>query len=404
MISDMNATSINGQRVPLGNADSQGIEVTQLGGRRICFVSQNAYPLLGQSKVPLIGGAEVQQSIIAKCLQENDFDVSFVTAIQDGIRKDEVLNEIEVYKTFCEDDGIPLLRFFTPRLSRLWQALKRADADVYYQRCADKVTGICAKFCRRYDRKFVFSGAHENDFEPNVDLRIHERMMYQWGLRRADAILTQSQKQQSLLKQTYGIDGHVLSNVYPTRSLTRDEGYVLWVGNMRHFKRPLMCLEIARRFPEIKFVMIGGIGSGDPKLYEQVKAQQPSNLGFLGFQPLQQCERYFDAASLLLSTSTTEGFPNTFLQAWSRGIPTLSTFDPDDQIKKHNLGLAFSNPNEIVDKIGNLMNLAMDERMRIQRFFEDRFTPQRYVDQLSDVLHRVYHSGDSNVVSEGDHD
>jgi glycosyltransferase involved in cell wall biosynthesis len=48
---------------------------------------------------------------------------------------------------------------------------------------------------------------------------------------------------------------------------------------------------------------------------------------FLGFQPLEQVERLFDSARVVLNTSTHEGMPNTFLQAWARGVPTLAFVD-----------------------------------------------------------------------------
>ena len=354
--------------------------------RRICFVSNNVYTALTNTSAPYIGGAEVQQAIIGRCLQQKDHQVSFVTTVFCGQRDDEVIDGMEVYKTYASEDGVPVVRFFWPRLSRLWQSLKKADADVYYQRCADKATGICALFCRRYGRKFVFSGAHDTDFERQINLKLRERILYRWGLRNADIILVQSEQQKRLLRENYGLDGYVMANVYPTRELTKAEGYVLWVGNMKEFKRPLLCLEVARRFPQVKFIMIGGPGSGSTKLYDQVRAQKLPNVEFLGFQPLEITEKYFDRASLLLNTSSVEGFPNTYLQAWSRGIPTVGTFDPNGTIAKNNLGRVVTDVSEIGDWFNELRNASRDDRQRIQRCFEHNFTPDRYVDGLLSIL------------------
>ncbi len=47
---------------------------------------------------------------------------------------------------------------------------------------------------------------------------------------------------------------------------------------------------------------------------------------------------FYRKASVLCCTSDFEGFPNTFLEAWSWGLPVVSTFDPDGLIIDRGLG------------------------------------------------------------------
>jgi hypothetical protein len=43
-------------------------------------------------------------------------------------------------------------------------------------------------------------------------------------------------------------------------------------------------------------------------------------------------------AALFTHTSPAEGFPNSFLEAWSYGLPTITCFDPDGIITRERLG------------------------------------------------------------------
>ena len=111
----------------------------------------------------------MQQTLLAKAFVDLDYDVSMVV-IDIGQIDAEVIDGIRVYKTYRPEAGIPVFRFIHPRFTSLWQALKRADADIYYQSCASVVTGFVAWFCRKYDRKLVFRVAHDTDLMPGQQL------------------------------------------------------------------------------------------------------------------------------------------------------------------------------------------------------------------------------------------
>jgi glycosyltransferase involved in cell wall biosynthesis len=60
-------------------------------------------------------------------------------------------------------------------------------------------------------------------------------------------------------------------------------------------------------------------------------------------------------AFLLCCTSIYEGFPNTFIEAWSTGLPIVTTFDPDDIILSKQLGIYAKNTSELVKGINTLL-------------------------------------------------
>lgn len=330
----------------------------------VCFVAPLAWPVLADvAELKIVGGAEVQQSILARALAEAGFPVSMVCndfGQADGVR----VRGVTVYKTHRIEQGIPVVRFLHPRLSTTWAALRRANADIYYTRSSSMLAGVVAAFCRRHGRRSVYAAASDVDFVPEKQaLRFRrDRWMFEYGVRHADAIIVQNAFQQETCYENYGRRATVIPSAYaPPVNATADEnGSVLWVGTIRDYKQPELLLEMARRLPQLRFVMVGGAGGlrqQDIRYFEGVKreAQSLRNVEFAGFVPYAGVEAYFNRARVFVNTSRFEGFPNTFLQAWARGVPTVSFVDTGSRQGLEPIYAVVRDVSAAVQEIGRLM-------------------------------------------------
>jgi glycosyltransferase involved in cell wall biosynthesis len=330
---------------------------------RICFVGLENLPVLAPEFERYgIGGEQVQQSLLAKAFVRRGFPVSMVVGDY-GQPDGSTWSGVQVYKAYRAGEGIPVVRFVHPRWTKLCAALRRANADVYYVSCAGVEVGRVALWAARNARRMIFRVASDVDCDPGRVLRnIHaargisywrDRKLYEYGLRRAAAVLAQTLVQQTLLRKNYGVDSAVASMLVdsPERDLPLSERDIslLWISNIQQLKRPELFLELAQRLPGCQAAMVGGSLPKTDDLFRHVGATAArfDNLAFHGRLPYRATNQLFDRARLFVNTSEIEGFPNTFLQAWVRGIPVVSFFDPDSIIRREGLGYAVASLDEM---------------------------------------------------------
>ena len=364
--------------------------------RSICFVGVDNYPVLAKAGgSDYVGGESVQQTLLARGFRDRGYRVSMV--VRDHGQPDgEVIDDITVFKGFVDRGGLPVVRFIHPRMTGLIGALKKADADIYFQSCAGAATGAVAWFCRRHDRRFVFRLAHDSDCIPGEQLiRFwRDRKIYEYGIRHADLISAQGVVQQKLLDQHYRLPSTPVNMAVelPEEAPARRDIDLLWVNNMRDFKRPDLGLEVAASIDSAAVTMIGGPVAGFESLYESISAQAAGidNLHFAGAVPYRDVNSYFARAKVFINTSDQEGFPNSYLQAWARGVPVVAFFDPDGLIAKHSLGIVPKDRAEmsavLVDLLADGQRLAeMGERCRgyaLEHFAPDAVAG-RYIELLA---------------------
>lgn len=309
---------------------------------RICFVCRCILPLFGIGDGPF-GGAEVQIHSLARYLVRNGFDVDVVVGSEigpeertaDGIRLIPGLQDTSA--------GARAAGVFAKR--RLLGALKRSRADVYVATCASPDIGIIGLYARLAGKPFVYRTSAEIDCDGSYERQNGWRgRLFGSGLRSADAVVAQHDRQRALLASR-GIEAHVIHNSFDfTR--TRDERDraidVLWVGRCDSLKDPESFVLLARALPHRSFVMICPPKGGSERLFEAVRngAAELSNLTFIERVGFAESQGYFERSKLLVGTSHSEGFPNTYLQACGAGTPIVSyRVDPGQFIERNGVGV-----------------------------------------------------------------
>ncbi len=358
---------------------------------KICFLGLENLPVLApEFNQHGIGGEEVQHTLLAKSLARRGHEVSMV--VYDYGQNDRARwDHVTTYKAYRASAGIPVVRFVHPRWTGIWQALRRADADIYYVSCAGMHLGLVAMFCRVYRRKWVFRVAHDSDCEPDQLLVQYwrDKKLYEYGLRRSPAILVQTRRQQEAILANYGLASRQVGMLvdFPQRRYSYEEREfdVLWVNNLRQFKRPDLFLALARRLPHLRFHMVGGPQPGFETMFEAIRCEAETipNFEFHGRVAYHAMDHRYGKARVFVNTSDSEGFPNAFLQAWARGTPVVSFFDPDHLLERERLG-------QVVDSL-DAMAQAVDTLHR------DRLQWIAASDRCADYMARVF--GEDRIIA-----
>lgn len=355
----------------------------------ICLIAPQVFPVLtGDRNLQIIGGAEVQQNFIARGLRAAGYPVTILTG-EFGQPDDLEFEGLRILKIRQRGRNIPVLRYFHPRLTGIWSAIRRADADIYYQRCASGETFVPALYAKMHGKRFVYAAAHDLDFDRPRTREIfqgraawRELQLYRAGLRMADAVVAQHSGQVETFRHWYCREAEWIPSGYvpPEGARCTPGGIVLWVSTMRRWKRPEVFLKLARSLPDLRFRMIGGasVAKGDSSaqgFFSEIKsiARTLPNVEFLGFLPYRETERHFDEASLFVNTSDYEGFPNTFLQAWARGIPTISFVNCGARDARGSIGVVASDLNEMQAAVARLAAdraAWSEESARCRRYFQ----------------------------------
>jgi glycosyltransferase involved in cell wall biosynthesis len=330
---------------------------------RLCIVSP----------FELGGGAEYQISLLINSLvASNRYEVHYLAHFLDG--RERARN----YQIARIGAGgpIPPMGYLMEARS-LYVALREINPRVIYQRVACAYTGICAWYSRRRSAPLVWHVAHDTDVSSSsldpgrnfLRLRL-EKWALEYGIRNATRIVAQTRHQAHLLQDNYGRKADaVIGNFHPAGEGSLDKGgplTVLWIANLKPWKRPDVFVRLAQRLAtcrQVRFVMIGApaAGTGNQSWQRSLmrSIESTPNLEYWGQKSHTEVNELLDRSHILVNTSTHEGFPNTFIQAWLRAVAVVSLqVDPDQILARQHLGIAAQSEGGLVEAVRHLIENA----------------------------------------------
>ena len=306
-----------------------------VSGHDVVFYVPTIAPLLAGGGALPPGGAETQISLIARALAARGvkvavmaFDVPGLPSSFDGV--DVVVRGPHRDAPHAEAAAIAA-------------ALRRAPSSVVVSRQAGAHTGIVGIVARALRRRFVYSSANVVDFDfARLESSRLKRGLFHAGVRLADEIVVQTDEQVELCRRRFGrTPPRIRSIAEPAPARTGAGDAFLWVARVIGYKQPLAYVELARAVPEARFRMIAVPEATEPGLFSQLRdaAATVPNLEVLEPRPRAEVMALVDGAVATVLTSTTEGMPNVFLEAWARGVPALTlSHDPDSIVERNGLG------------------------------------------------------------------
>jgi len=343
---------------------------------KICFLAPDAYPLFNNSVEPTFGGAEVQMVLFAgEYVKNPKLDISFIVA-DFGQAELEIHNSIKVWRSLNEQKSI------FSQIFAFHKAFSKVNASVYIQYSLSKFSGPLAFYCWLRRKRFVYMLANDGESDlthPGYRSR-SSRFLSGLVFKFSSLIISQNDYQQKNITKNFHCDSKIISAVGKTSLHTNQtREHILWVSRMdKNYKQPEIFIELAGTFPNEKFVIIGPPAQDQREYFEEIKnlSVKYKNVRYLDFVPYNQIDQYFQGAKIFVNTSSSEGFPNTFIQAAKNKTPILSlSVNPDDVLNKYSIGLfCNNNPDEL--KL-NLKKLLEDKKLYDQlagnalKYFEE---------------------------------
>ena len=247
-------------------------------------------------------------------------------------------------------DGLRVLSFRSRDLLSASRLYSQADADIYHSQEPSMGTYLAMRAMP--ERKHIVTFRDPRDTEDwRTELRLpsvspaqvianwiyEDNWLVSGAVHRADALFAAAQMIVPKAKAKYHLssDPEFLPTpvVVPEQIEKASTPTVCFVSRWDKRKRPEIFFELAKSFPEVRFLAAGQSRNREWDEHLRNKYADVPNLEMLGFIDQfksDELNRILDQSWILVNTAAREGLPNAFIEAAAHGCAILSAVDPDN--------------------------------------------------------------------------
>ena len=206
--------------------------------------------------------------------------------------------------------------WFWHKLFVMW----KAKCHIYYLPKGESADRAFAKWNKKSGKLLISSV--EGVVGAQVDANDRETLTYYELM---DDYFSISDCIRESVKKYWGVDTQTLHlgvDELGGYTAKTDVKNIIWTGSMIERKRPQYLIEIAKRFPQLHFTMVGD-GDMDGQIREKIAEYGLKNVTLTGRIPNEKVYEKMQESDLLLMTSEFEGLPKVIQEAAQCGLPSI---------------------------------------------------------------------------------
>jgi glycosyltransferase involved in cell wall biosynthesis len=301
--------------------------------RKVCFI---CIEIFGWGKY---GGFGRATRVIAGELAKRGIEVFAVVPKRQNQKNFEIL------------DGIKVLGFDKYNLLKAKELLVQCQADIYHSEEPSIMTYLAAKalpakihlVTSRDPRNFK-DWVQETIYPSGNSIQVLSNLLFEnntlvsRSVRRADDVFCTAKFLKDKVAKKYKLKRSVKFLPTPVQIpkkpiIKSEKPTVCFVSRFDRRKKPELFFNLAKFFPDVKFIAIGKSRDANYERYLKNKYSHIKNLeipGFINQFETDKVSQILEKSWILINTSVREGLPNSFLEALAHRCAILSSVNPED--------------------------------------------------------------------------